>query len=189
MTKYLPPPELLRKLLRYDPDTGLLFWRKRTSDMFNGGASGGRDSSCRSWNTRHGGKEAFTSDDIKSYKRVAIFGKIYYAHRVMWALFYGEWPNDQIDHINGIKYDNKISNLRVVTHAENQRNKRICRANTSGITGVVWNKRDKNWRAQIKVDGRMKSLGYFDCKSAAAIVRKAAEVKYGFHANHGDRND
>lgn len=95
-------------------------------------------------------------------------GKKYAAHRVAWFLHYGSWPKNQIDHINGNPSDNRICNLRDVTGSVNMQNLRVPRRDgTSGYLGVTWNKQAKKWKAQIRVNGEKKFLGYFlDAKEA-----------------------
>lgn len=181
----LPTPELLRKLLRYAPETGLLYWRERTPDMFREGCGiYTQERNCKVWNARFSEKEAFTGN-THDYKRGGIFNKMYRAHRVIWAMETGAWPVDQIDHINHDKTDNRIKNLRVVTNQENTKNQAMNSNNTSGHNGVCWAKRNNKWQAMIGVDGIRKYLGLFDDISDAIAVRAAAEIKYGFHKNHG----
>jgi hypothetical protein len=108
MTKDLPPPELLRKLLDYNPDTGLLTWLPR-DDL---GLSGVTLRSVRAFNTRYVGKEALGYIHADGYKIGAVLGKDYIAHRLIWAMIHGECP-DKIYHKNGIKHDNRIENLQV----------------------------------------------------------------------------
>lgn len=177
-------PETLRKLLRYEPDTGKLFWRKRTPDMFSGGYRS-PEGNCSAWNARFAGKEAFAFDRGNGYLSGGIFGVLYAAHRVIWAMHHGKWPDDQIDHINGDRTDNRISNIRSVSQAENGKNMKRPSTNTSGVIGVTWDKQTEKWRSGIRVDGKKKCLGRFQCKTAASIARLAAERRYGFHENHG----
>ena len=85
----------------------------------------------------------------------------------------------EVDHLNGNKLDNQKNNLRIVSHAQNMLNIRSAfRHNTSGIRGVYWHERDKNWAAQIKVSGRSIHLGYFDDKETAIKTRQMAERQY-----------
>ena len=177
----LPPIETLRKLLSYEPETGKMFWRERTPDIYSG-------TSLEFWNSRWAGSEAFISTDGRGYKTGSIYNKPHKAHRVVWALYYGEWPYDDVDHINHDKHDNRIENLRVVTHRENTKNRTIPKSNTSGFVGVVWCKGRGKWRAQIMVDGRSISLGRFVNKCDAIRARKTANIKYGFHENHGAKS-
>lgn len=80
----------------------------------------------------------------------------------------------QVDHINGHGLDNRRVNLRTATHAENQRNRRQQRNNSSGFRGVYWSKHDRRWRARLRLDGRTHSLGYHDTAEAAALAYDAA---------------
>ena len=166
-------PEELRKLLRYEPETGKLFWRYRPLNMF-------KDSRAhRSWNSQFSGKEAFTAN-CNGYLLGSIHNKRYKSHRVIWAIYHGEWPNNEIDHINGVKNDNKIFNLRDSTHAQNLKNRSISSKNTSGYKGVSWDKNKKKWISSITVDGTQKFLGYFtEREQAASSYRMAAERHFG----------
>ena len=184
MTKSLPSPELLSKILRYDPETGNLFWRTRTPDMFSEGKQTAI-SSCRAWNAKLDGKEAFTAQDAGGYRVGRIFGRRQLAHRVIWAIETGDWPVLDIDHVDHNPANNRIENLRDVTHQDNSRNASMSRSNTSGTTGVCWSKKSSKWVASIWVAGLRKHLGYFRCITAASIARKAAEVEHGYHENHG----
>lgn len=164
--KPLPCPTVLRQLLRYDPETGKLFWRSNQSRK------------CRA------GSQAFTSMGSHGYFQGGVGGEKYLAHRVIWAMHAGEWPVE-IDHINGDRSDNRLSNLRNVTRSGNMKNQRLSTANTSGFIGVSRFKRDNKWQAKIMVARKCIFLGLFDTPEAAVAARKAAELKYGFHENHG----
>ncbi len=94
-------------------------------------------------------------------------------------------PSGEIDHINGDRTDNRICNLRDVTSAGNSCNRRRQDRNTSGVTGVAWDKRASRWQARIGLNGKQKYLGYFDSLDEAVAARKAAELELGFHPNHG----
>ena len=109
----------------------------------------------------------------------------YYAQRLAWLYVHGVWPKDQIDHINHVKTDNRISNLREVTGQENQKNRRANKNNATGIIGVTWHKRDKRWQAQATVNNKMIHLGQFTDFFEAVCARMSSNNKYGFHANHG----
>ena len=181
--KDLPSTELLRQLLRYEPDTGKLYWRTRTPDMFNEGKRS-FEHSCNQWNSRFARKEAFTADNGQGYKQGCLFGKPYKAHRIIWAIVHGEWV-DEVDHVNGVRSDNRITNLRDGSNGENRKNLRLPLANTSGVMGVSWVKNIKKWQAYINADNQRIGLGYFENFDEAVYARKSAEVKYGYHKNHG----
>lgn len=172
--------ELARKLLRYDPKTGKLFWEWRTEEDF----PNVRPRILMSWNKRWVGKEAFTSIGTHGYFCGAFLGKQVLAHRVCWILYHGYSPNCLIDHINGNRLDNRIKNLRVVDFKTSSRNLSRRTDNTSGATGVYKSKNGK-WFCRIVHEGRKVHLGTFETFEEAVIKRKEAEVKYGYHENHG----
>ena len=173
LARSLPSPCYIRQRMRYDPDTGKLYWLPRE-----------RPGSER-WNGRYAGREAFTAIRNTGYFHGRLDGACYQAHRIAWVLHYGEWPRGQVDHVNHIKTDNRISNLRDVTHQQNHRNIPQSRKNTSGQTGVHWNRKDEVWEAYIMVDYRKRHLGRFREKADAVLARKRAEAEFGFHENHG----
>jgi hypothetical protein len=173
-----PTFQTANTFLAYDASTGLLEWRARDRKYFPS------DNACNSWNAKFANKPAFTATDGKGYKVGALNYKLIRAHRIIWLLSYGEWPNT-IDHINGNKLDNRLDNLRSVSHAENMRNLPIKSNNTSGYLGVTWAKRDKKWSVRIKHNGRTHSLGNFAILSDAIRKRKEAEEQFGYHDNHG----
>jgi len=174
----------VNELLKYDPETGNLFWRERSPDMFTDGEQSA-ERHCSWWNSRYSGKDAFTARDRGGYLSGTIFGRAYKAHRVIWLLHSGEWPEDDIDHINGDQTDNRLENLRSVSAAENMKNQRIYSNNTSGVAGVSWDKKRGKWRSHIMSNGHQKSLSRFARLEDAIAVRKTAEIDYGFHKNHG----
>ncbi len=184
MPKQLPSPELLRKLLRYNPETGKLYWRERTPDMFDGSGVRTAEHRCNVWNARYSGNRAFSSK-MNGYRRGSVLHTGLLAHRVIWAIVNGSWPADQIDHINGIRSDNRISNLRNATHTDNMRNMKIPKDNTSGHVGVSWSIKANKWYAQIAGKGKHIHLGSFALKIDAIAARKDAEVMLGYHENHG----
>lgn len=157
----------LKSRLRYEPDTGGIFWIK-----------GNR-----------AGRQAFTYVSkrgycVSSYRHEGGCTTLS-AHRVAWALYHGEWPSGQIDHINGNRLDNRLANLRDVVNAENARNSAMTSRNTSGVNGVYLHKQTGKWCAQISAFGKTVGLGLFTEKRDAVIARKAAERVLGYHPNHG----
>jgi HNH endonuclease len=173
---------LLKRLFDYNPETGSLIWRERTSeDCAN-------PHELKRWNSRYAGKLA-RHVPKSGYHIVAIFRRSYMAHSIAWALSYGEWPVGVIDHINGNCGDNRLCNLRAVSIAENMRNKARYRNNPSGVTGVFWNAHRNKWVARIRMNGIDKHIGVFVNFSDAVEARKSAEVTLGFHFNHGRAPD
>lgn len=172
-------PEILREFLRYDAETGKLFWRERDQKWFPNFRM------CRVWNGQHAGREAFTTNTHRGgYLTGSVFNRPLSAHRVAWAIQTGAWPSAHIDHINGDPADNRICNLRAATNDENRRNMARPRNNASGVAGVSWDKAREKWAAQIGQQ-RKRFLGRFDHKQDAIAARKKAEGEIGYHANHG----
>lgn len=174
--------ELLRELLDYNPETGVLTWKKRDRKWFK------TNNAFIVWNSRSTGKEAgcvgHNKATGKKYGHISIFNRLYLKHRIIWIYVTGETPN-QIDHIDGNGLNNKLENLRDVTQSGNQRNKRMGKNNTSGVVGVNWVSDMRKWRATIRNDGRLCVIGYFEDIKDACLVRKKAEKERGYHENHG----
>jgi len=117
---------------------------------------------------------------VNGYVQICIGGGVMLAHRVAWFLTYGYLPVLEIDHINRIKSDNRISNLREVTPSQNSANTGIFRNNTSGHKGVSWSKVNKKWAAQSNARGKNKKIGYFtDIKDASKAYVKYSKEMYG----------
>lgn len=167
----MPSQEVLCSVLRYEPETGLLFWKQR-------------DDVRPAWNTRFAGKQAFTALQCDGYRNGKIFSKVYLAHRIIFKMVVGTDP-DKIDHINGVRTDNRWDNLRDVDSETNSKNLGMSRKNTSGVSGVHWNSVKRKWVAQLGNHGERTHLGYFPSLEEATAVRKASERQHGYHANHG----
>lgn len=171
----LIPAPMLRQLLRYEPETGRLFWLHRPDAR-------------QEWNTRYAGKEAMTAV-CKGYRTGHVNGVSHRAHRVIWALVHGEWPQGLVDHVNGQTDDNRLNNLRVVDHAGNSRNRKLGKNNRSGVIGVFLHRPSGKWRAQIRHNRRLLSLGDFESIDDAKRARLEAEKQYGFSAARSNRRD
>lgn len=184
MSQDILTPQTLRKLLKYNPKTGELFWRERTPNMFKDGEHTA-EHRCNNWNSCFAVKAALIEITDNHYRYGHIFNLKYRAHRVIWAMQTGEWPAAEIDHKNHIRDDNRWENLREATRLENCRNQTLRKDNTSGTIGVTWMKKIKKWRAQIVVNGRNIFLGEYADKEDAISARKEAEKRFGFHPNHG----
>ena len=135
----------LRELLDYKPETGVFTWLVNRS-------------------TTKAGSVAGHINKAMGYYKLRIDGKIYWAHRVAWLYAYGKWPENQIDHINGIRHDNRIANIRSVTHSQNMQNLTKARSE-SGLIGA-W-KQNGKWSSRIRVNGKEIKLGYFESKEKA----------------------
>jgi hypothetical protein len=163
-------PERLKSLLSYNPETGEFAWLVSRGNRLVGEIAG-----C----------PVYFGRSRKLYISIKIDCKNYLAHRLVWLYSYGEWPKNQIDHIDQSSLNNRLSNLRDVTNSENSKNKKIPRNNKSGVMGVFFSNDTQKWAATIMVNGKTIYLGYFDLKDDAITARKNAEVKYNFHPNHG----
>ena len=141
----------LKELLNYDQNTGIFTWLK------NNKIAGGINS--------------------KGYVAIKIKNKLYKAHRLAWLYVYGEWPNI-VDHINRIRNDNKLSNLRLATPSQNQFNSNLRKDNTSGIKGVTWAKQSKKWLVQIRIDKKKTHIGIYKNFEMAKIAIDLARKKY-----------
>lgn len=141
-------PELLRSLFNYSAETGLLTWKSLPSTLVNAGAP-----------------VSYVNKD--GYVQVQVKGRKLLAHRVAWAIHFGEWPTGVIDHVNGDRTDNRIANLRDATHRLNAENRRATNPNSkSGLLGAHV-RRDSQWRAEIMVNGKRHRLGDFSTPKEA----------------------
>lgn len=148
----------LRTLITCDPDTGILTWLPREHD--------------KKWTSRWAGKPALSARHSSGYLHGRIHNKIYYAHRVVWALCEGYWPTQKIDHINRNPADNRRSNLRDVDHSTNLLNVGLSKANTSGVSGVYQSTRDGKWNVDFTRQGkRFRSHGHDTIEDAMSAKR------------------
>ena len=157
---------LVRSILDYDPETGVLTWRART-DMRS------------QWNARFAGKVAGYRNS-NGYLRIWINGRQINAHRIAWLWMTGEWPKKQIDHKDGNRANNRFDNLREATNAQNMANRPVQKNNACGVKGVCWANRRNKWRAQIHVKSKNIFLGHFDSiEDAASAYAMASEKLHG----------
>lgn len=188
--KTLPSVDLLRKLLDYDPETGSVRWKTRTPDLFTATPSRSAEVSCANFNTLWAGRETALAEFRNGYRTLSIkaaglaFNSML-AHRVVWAIYYGAYPKGQIDHINGIRSDNRINNLRDVSADKNRRNAKRRSNNTSGFGGVYYKASRRKWVANISNDGVRTHLGVFEYRFDAVLARLLAEKAHGYTARHG----
>lgn len=152
--------ERLRELFRYNPETG------EFTRLVHRSHNAKKGDVIRGCQTPYG------------YFVINAGGKVHLAHRLAWLYVHGEWPSEQIDHVNRDRGDNRFVNLRLATPHQNSSNKRMDGRNTSGVTGVSWYKAYGKWNAQIHVHSKRLNLGYFERIEDAAAARRAAEVRY-----------
>jgi len=151
--------ELVRSLLDYDANTGVLRWRISRGRSKTGAIAG--------------------TVNKDGYIGISINATTLVAHRVIWLHVHGTWPEYQIDHINGNKSDNRISNLRDVPPAINSQNRtKSHKDSKSGILGVYWHSRDKRWIAQIDVGKRSHHIGTFRTEQEARDAYLAAKAQF-----------
>ena len=147
--------------LSADFDTGMLTWKRRPREHF------ASERAWKAWNTRFAGLSAGGPHN-QGYKQVRIGGYPGLAHRIIYEMANGPIASGlQIDHIDGNRTNNSLSNLRIATNAENMCNRGKNANNTSGFKGVCLNKPTGSWKAGIKVHGRRKHIGYFSTPEAA----------------------
>jgi len=157
--------ERAKELLKYDPETGVFTWNAKRQGVRSGDIAGCTLSI--------------------GYIYIKLDRVSHPSHRIAWLIYHGKFPDNQIDHINGIRNDNRIVNLRDVTRVENSKNQKRSSNNSSGITGVSWDKSSNRWRAQITSFGVNINLGCFIDINEASEARANAEKEYNFHPNHG----
>lgn len=159
--------ERVKELFDYDPEVGDLIRKVRTSSRRNKGEVAGYH-------------------HPNGYIYIKIDSGKYLIHRVIFIHVTGSLPVNEVDHINGKKDDNRWCNLRDVTKAENLKNKKLHKNNTSGVCGVGYDKGQKAFRARIS-DGKRKDvhIGYFKNFDDAVKARRNAEESNGYHKNHG----
>ena len=167
------PEDLIDRLpsmLSYDPQTGILRWLEKRKGRRFELPVGNPDTNCRSG---------------KTYLRVKVNYQTYLAHRLIWVLLHGRWPDGDIDHQDGDGTNNVLTNLREVPHVDNQKNMRRSSINVTGCTGVVWLKKARRWASRLYIGKRYVSGGHHVNFEDAVAARKALEVEHGFHPNHG----
>jgi len=152
----------LKEILNYDSDTGIFIRKIKTATNTNIGDVAGHI------NNKDG------------YVRIKIDKKLYRAHRLAWFYVYGYFPENDIDHIDRDRSNNRIKNLREVSNSCNIRNTGQFKHNTSGVKGISWNKQHNKWQAQIMNNKKAINLGVFDNFNDAVKARWEAEKLYGF---------
>jgi len=177
--------ELIRISLRYDPETGELFWNKRYEDTFSATKRFSQAGLAAIWNSKYADKPAFTSVGARGYRHGKFNRKDFTLHRVAFLLQNGEWPKECVDHINGDKLDNRWSNLREASRAQNTWNSRGY-SKTSPYIGVSWNTRARIYIASICKDGKYFYIGR--SKDPEALARKRDQLAKQFFGDYARLN-
>lgn len=156
-------PAFLRELLIYQPETGQLHNAVRRGRAQKG--------------------QLVTLHTSDGYLRVTVLRRTLLAHRVAWAMHYGEWPKGELDHVNGVRDDNRIDNLREATSQENSMNRGKYRNNTSGYKGVTWDASRSKWLVAVSKGGKREHVGrYDDLEVAVCAYKTRARILHGgFH--------
>ena len=173
----------LKQLLDYDPLTGQLTWLRRSLGMFKEGKDQKR--ACNSWNTQFVGKPALAIKRKDGYLHGLIHCKPYLAHRVIVCWMTGYWPPEEVDHVNGVRDDNRWANVNPVMRSENNRNKAMRSDNTSGVCGVSWDKDREKHSAQIHDSDGKPLCKLFDTFAEAVTQRQVWEKEFGYSERHG----
>lgn len=156
----------LKKVICYDPDTGIFTWR-----VTRPGAIAGRVAGCERTGT--------------GYIRIRVDYKLYQAHRLAVLYMEGVWPEHEVDHINGIKTDNAWDNIRKCTQSENLKNLKMNSRNKSGYKGVSWNKRMNKWQVQAVLNRETFYLGHYsDVHEAGRVYDRFARKHHGEFYNN-----
>jgi hypothetical protein len=151
----------LREVLQYDEETGVFTWKTDISRNVKAGSIAG------------------STNDL-GYVLIGIDGRHYYGHRLVWLYRTGFFPKWQIDHINGVRNDNRAVNLREATSSQNNINKRKREGSASDLKGAYFHRRVGKWTTNIRMQGKVMHLGYFDTpEEAHAAYAAAAEKHYG----------
>lgn len=168
----IPPVEYLKECFLYDHVTGVLHWRKRPKHHFR------CSHDMNVWNTIHDQKPV---GNLCSYGYMvsSLNGRKYRNHRLIYTMIVGSIPDNlDIDHINGVRNDNRIENLRIATKSQNSSNIKLRTNNTSGTTGVWWVPKYNRWSCYITHKKKKVYIGHFKTIELAAQARVEAERRY-----------
>lgn len=168
----------LRELFDYNQLTGEFVFRERAAHEF------ATPRAAAIFKTKCLGKTAGWRH-AAGYVAIKIDAGTYLAHRLAWLWVTGDWPTEEIDHINGNRADNRLTNLRAVSKLENSHNQSLRVTNKSGATGVFFETRRQRWLATILNQGKATHLGYFQTFDEACAARKGAEKVLKFARGHG----
>lgn len=183
-SKQLPSAALLAQCVDLDTTTGLMVWKFRTPDTFLGTPEELQPVQAQRFNTRWAAKPAFAAPHSGGYLEGRLNCELYSAHRVVFKLLFNLDPI-QIDHINGVRSDNRPANLRGVSTLDNNKNRARDHRNTTGVTGVYFIEKSGRYEAKIGVNSKTLFIGSYNTLAEAAAARKLADQTHNFHSNHG----
>jgi len=167
-THYTGSPSMqntIKELMTYCPETG-----KFTHNFTRGGRPKGSEAGC---------------PNSTGYIQISIYGTLHCAHVLAWVYMTGKWPEDQVDHINGDRSDNRWCNLRAASRVLNNQNAEIRSDNTSGVKGVDWNEDRGLWRARVQCNGKRIGRHFKTLEEAENWARSTREQLHGEFAYHG----
>lgn len=176
--------DLLKKLLHYDPESGVFTWKKRTVSELTPNKRGVNVFNSLHENTIAG--NISTSEKSKtSYVNIKLLNETFKAHRLAFIYMEGEAP-EEVDHIDHDGLNNKWDNLRASTNKDNSKNLPMQKSNKTGVIGVNWHKAAKKWQARaVNKDGKRIDLGRYDDFVQAVEARKKHEIEFGYYENRG----
>lgn len=178
MAKPILTQEYLKECLHYDPETGIFIWKRRPISHYR------TLKSYRLCASRFFGRMAGCPSKSTGYIEIQLDNQLYRAHRLAFLYMNGEMP-EMVDHINHDGGDNRWGNLRSANYHINHRNKTLDSRNTSGHTGVCYEKKYRRWIASIGIGHKNIHIGKYETMQEAVLARKEAEIEYGYHPNHG----
>lgn len=171
--------DFLKKVIDYNPTTGIALWKTRDDSLM------GDPNLTQSWNDKFAGKQAgsLTANGyiVVSFKHnIETDGKLckILIHRIAWALVHNEWPESMLDHDNGIRHDNRISNLKLSDNSKNGKNS-VPRSG-SGYKNICWDKTRNKWLVTLKTNGKVTNIGRFENLEEAIDNRNKSYILHGY---------
>lgn len=160
-----PLPDAIFECLHYNQNTGIITCARKYSTRSVVGAEVG-------------------TLNPDGYRRIQYKNKVYMAHRVAWLLHYGSWPDKEVDHVDGNKLNNAISNLRCVHTKDNCKNRGVSKHNKTGHPGVQFDSATGKWRVQFRINKKNKHFGLFEDFNEAVDVAREQYIHHGFSERH-----
>ena len=172
----LPSQEYLNECFTYNPESGELAWKVRPRHHFES------DTNMKKSHSRAAGQRT-GNVCVQGYVRTKLDKRLWFVHRIIWKMVHGVDP-EQIDHVNGVRDDNRLINLRNVSHHVNAKNKAVGKNNKSGVSGVYWREAFSRYDVSIRSEGTSRWVGSYMTMLDAVSARLKAQKELGFHVNH-----